>query len=423
MITLELAPSGDHFLHRGKPFFYLGDTIWAAFSNVTLDEWSRYLAVRRAQNFNVLQISILPITHDRSVPPTEVPPFELHPDGRWDFSRLNEAYFHKAETMVEMAVEAGFLPVLTVLWCSYVPDTRCSRGSPIASAMDLAHVAPYATAVTNRFKHFGPIMVVSGDTRFESEAEAPYYGAAFDAVKAAWPEAITSMHLHPEGELSPRFNEAVDFYSYQSGHAIARADRSYLLAERFCAYTPRRPVLNSEPCYEGHGRLTTDGSRWSREEVRKAAWQSLLSGAKMGVAYGAHGVWSFHRRGFDFLAKKRSLEPFDWEDSLNLPGAADMGFARWVFETKNLFALDPADLLLTGAPEARAMASADRSRLAIYSPSPTDLSVDLDLAGFAVTAIDLASRSIMQPVVRPGWPSVIEQPPTNSDLLILASRH
>jgi hypothetical protein len=100
-----------------------------------------------------------------------------------------------------------------------------------------------------------------------------------------------------------------------------------------------------------------------------------------------------------------------------------MGFARWVFETKDLFALDPADLLLTGAPEARAMASADRSRLAIYSPSPTDLSVDLDLAGFAVTAIDLASRSIMQPVVRPGWPSVIEQPPTNSDLLILASRH
>ena len=82
---------------------------------MTLEEWSRYLAVRRAQNFNVLQISILPITHDRSVPPTEVPPFELHPDGRWDFSRLNEAYFDKAETMVGMAVEAGFLPVLTVL--------------------------------------------------------------------------------------------------------------------------------------------------------------------------------------------------------------------------------------------------------------------------------------------------------------------
>jgi hypothetical protein len=419
VIELQLAPSGDYFMRDGKPFFYLADTIWATFSNVTLLEWARYLKMRRAQNFNALQISILPITHDRSVPPSETPPFELRPDGSWDFTRPNAAYFDNAEAMVEMAVSEGFLPVLTVLWCSYVPDTRCSRGSPIASAMDLAHVAPFATYVTNRFRRFNPVMVISGDTRFESDAEAPYYSAAFDAVKAAWPEAITSMHLHPEGDLPQSFADRVDFYCFQSGHHILHENRSYLLAEKFSAYWPKRPVLNSEPCYEGHGRLVPDGTRWSREEVRKASWQSLFSGAKMGIAYGGHGVWSFHRREFDFLAKARSLEPFDWEDAMHLPAATDVGYARWLFETKKLFALDPADILRTGMPEARAVASADRTRFAVYSPSSADLVLDLNLASYDLIAIDLSTRQVIRPTIKPGSPSTIEQSGVNTDVLIL----
>ncbi|MEJ1156744.1 apiosidase-like domain-containing protein [Prosthecomicrobium sp. N25] len=422
MARLTRAPTGDHFLKDGKAFFYLADTVWATFSNVDYDEWARYLAVRRRQGFTALQISILPITHDRSVPPSEIPPFELHPDGRWDFARPNPAYFDRAERMVGMAVEAGFLPVLTVLWCSYVPDTRCSRGSPIASAMALANVAPYARHVTERFRRFEPVMVISGDTRFESEMEAPYYGAALDAVRAVWPEATISMHLHPEGDLPPPFDTAVDFYSFQSGHHVAHADRAWRLAEKFRAYPKPIPVLNSEPCYEGHGRIAPDGSRWSRAEVRRAAWQSLMSGAKMGVAYGAHGVWSFHRRGFDFLARARSLEPFDWEDALQLPGAVDMGFARHLFETHALFALDPTGLLTTGGPEARAMASADGRRIAVYCPAPTDLVLAADLAGWRVTAIDLEARAAFWPEVLPGAASTILQPALNADYLVLAER-
>lgn len=422
MTMLTRAPHGSHFLRDGKPFFYLADTVWATFSNVTLEEWARYLAVRRTQGFNALQISILPITHDRSVPPEEIAPFETGPDGRWILSRPNEVYFDRAERMIEMAVAEGFLPVLTVLWCSYVPDTRCSRGSPIPSAMALEDVAPYAAMATRRFRRFDPVMVISGDTRFESPAEAPYYGAAMEAVKREWPEAIISMHLHPEGELPPPFDTAVDFYSFQSGHQIAHADRPWTLAERFCAYPSRVPILNSEPCYEGHGRLTQDGSRWSREEVRRAAWQSLLSGARMGVAYGAHGVWSFHRRGFEFLARARSLEPYDWEDALTMPGSWDMGFARYLFETHDLFSLAPAPMLQGATPQVRAMASADRSRIAIYCPEATDLTVTVDLADYDVQGIDLGERRAFWPVVEGGLPSLLRQPRHSGDCLILARR-
>lgn len=422
MARLVPAPNGRHFLREGRPFFYLADTVWATFSNVTLEEWARYLAVRRMQGFNALQISILPITHDRSVPPVEVPPFETDAGGRWILSRPNAAYFDRAERMVEMAVAEGFLPVLTVLWCSYVPDTRCSRGSPIASAMAPEDVAPYATMVTRRFRRFDPVMVISGDTRFESPAEAPYYGTAMDAVKREWPQATVSMHLHPEGHLPPPFDTAVDFYSFQSGHHVAHSDRPWTLAETFLAFPARIPILNSEPCYEGHGRITEDGSRWSRDEVRRAAWQSLLSGASMGVAYGAHGVWSFHRRGFDFLAKARSLEPFDWEDALAMPGAWDMGYARYVFETHDLFALEPAVVLEGARPQVRAMATADRSRIAVYCPAPTDLRLTVDLAGYDVRGIDLGERRAFWPVVETGPRSLVRQPALNGDCLIMADR-
>ncbi len=422
MIELTLAPSRDHYRHDGKPFFYLADTVWAAFSNIGLDGWARYLKVRREQGFNALQISILPILHDRSIPVPEDPPFAVGADGRWDFDRPNLAYFERAETMLQMAVDQGFLPVLVMLWCCYVPDTRCVRGSPVPQPMRLDQVRPFAEFALRRFLRFRPVVMVSGDTRFESPSESPYYAAAFDGVRAVAPDAITALHLHPEGDVPAEFADRVDFLAYQSGHHIQHADRPWRLAEKFRGLGRPVPVLNSEPCYEGHGRIVPDGSRWSRAEVRKATWQSLLAGAKMGITYGAHGIWSFHRRGQRFIARDRSLEPFDWEDALALPGAVDMGFARFLYETLDLFALDPAEILLSGKPEARAAATADRRRIAIYSPSPTDLAVDLDLAGYRVTGLDLESRAAFYPAVETGPRSTILQPRANADVLILAER-
>ena len=123
------------------------------------------------------------------------------------------------------------------------------------------------------------------------------------------------MHLHPEGDLPPAFVDAVDFYMYQSGHGAGRQDRPYGLAEKFTAYPVKRPVVNSEPPYEGHGRVG-ERSRFNAFDVRKATWQSLLSGAKMGVTYGAHGIWMFHQRGMKFLNAARSFEPYPWDVAL-----------------------------------------------------------------------------------------------------------
>ena len=153
--------------------------------------------------------------------------------------------------------------------------------------------------------------------------------------------------------------------------ALASQQQPYTFAEKFAAYPVKRPVVNSEPPYEGHGRVG-ERTRFNAFDIRKATWQSLLSGARMGITYGAHGVWSCHRRGMNFLNAQRSFEPYAWDEALLLDGAWDVGFARYLFETYNLFAANPAAIVRSDDPEIRAAATADLSTLAVYSPYAFD---------------------------------------------------
>ena len=36
---LTIAENKKHLLKDGKPFFYLADTCWSAFTNITDEEW------------------------------------------------------------------------------------------------------------------------------------------------------------------------------------------------------------------------------------------------------------------------------------------------------------------------------------------------------------------------------------------------
>jgi hypothetical protein len=288
--------------------------------------------------------------------------------------------------------------------------------------MPFEAVAPYATYAAERFKKYDPMFFISGDTRFESPDEEPYYMAALEAVRAVCPQALLTMHLSPQGDLPLSFMDVIDFYMYQSGHHAGHQDRPYTFAEKFTAYPVKRPVVNSEPPYEGHGRVG-ERTRFNAFDIRKATWQSLLAGAKMGITYGAHGVWSFHRRGMNFLNAHRSFEPYDWDVALTLDGGWDVSFAKWIFELYNLFELDPAPLVLNGDPEIRLAANQDRTRIAVYVPYSFDLELDLDLSGFDCVGIDLPSRRITTPDVQPGPRSRLAMHRFNTDVLFLATKN
>jgi len=55
---VQMSVNKRSFQLNGMPFFYLADTVWSAFTNITLEDWEFYLDKRRKQGFNVLQINV-----------------------------------------------------------------------------------------------------------------------------------------------------------------------------------------------------------------------------------------------------------------------------------------------------------------------------------------------------------------------------
>jgi hypothetical protein len=418
MGSVTVAASKDRFLRDGRPFFYLADTCWSAFTNVRPGEWEQYLDVRAAQGFNALQITILP-QWDRTVVDFAPPPFRAARDGSPDYARPEDSYFENASRMLEAAVSRGFVPALVLLWCDRVRGTWACRRMP-DHEMPLEAIAPFVRYAAKTFGRFDPLWLVSGDTDLLTEDTVERYLLALRTVKEAMPDSLTTLHLQPQTDLPERVEQAreLDFYMYQSGHHVDQTT-AYLLAERFAGKSVKRPVVNGEPCYEAHGFGNSYG-RFGAFHVRKAIWQSLLAGAKAGVTYGAHGIWSWHRRGMPFGAASFSSLPLPWNEALRLEGAWDAGYARWLFDVYALADLDPVTVPGLHA-EVRVAASPSGTLVAAYAPYAAEIDFGRDLSGHEAVLVDLAARRIVRPVLRHGvGGSRLVLPDANADMLFVA---
>jgi Protein of unknown function (DUF4038) len=428
MNKLGINKDKDCFIQNGKPFFYLADTIWSAFTHVDLTEWEEYLNYRKMQGFNVLQISILPISHDASESDINIQPFETDEKGVFNYKKINPVYFERARKMLDMARDKGFIPALVVLWGNVVKDTWMSDAHP-ENIMPLDMVKPYTEYIVKEFSRFNPIYLISGDTNFGSEQTTAYYMAAMETIKKVSPDSLTTLHIcggntnYPEDVIeSPH----LDFYMYQSCHMIENQEWSYELAEQFLAKSVKRPIVNGEPCYDGHGHGGKYG-RFNEFDIRKATWQSLLSGAKAGVTYGAHGVWSWHKKNKAFNNVGFSGIPFDWRTSLRLEGAWEAGFAKWIFENFELVNTNPVKLVVndseTQRNEIRMSADKDMEKFALYVPYSTEIKLSLDLSKYDLTLITLKNRYFTKPEVKvEGNISFIKPYDFNSDAILIGKK-
>lgn len=424
MIRLAVSNTGNFLTMNHKPFFYLADTVWSVFSNASLDEWEEYLAYRRMQGFNILQINVL-YQWDAVEEGRSIYPFPRKENGSFDFGKPVADYFDRAQTMLDMAVSCGFTPALVLLWCNFVPGTWASRRAP-EQVMPRETVRPYVEYALERFSRFDPIYIISGDTDLDTEEASDYYRIVLDTIEEMSPRSLVTMHLAGSRFPTERFiqHKKLDFYMFQSGHGFAEEEIPYarnpaLMSEKFVRLAVKKPVINGEPCYEGIN--SYEGERFSAAQVRKAIWKSLLSGASAGTAYGAHGVWSWHRKAD--MGKAQGLDPFDWRIALRFDGAWDAVYAKWVFETYNLFGVEPVDREKTGNDRVCVSSSRNGDRMAVYIPYSMDVELPVDLTGYHCTMLHLEKRNAISPEVETSnGRSCIRMSPFNSDALFIAWR-
>ncbi|MFW5980501.1 MAG: DUF4038 domain-containing protein [Halanaerobiaceae bacterium] len=424
MTKLSIKDNTYFVDEKGDPFFYLADTIWSSFTNTTLNEWEQYLDYRAEQGFNVLQINILR-QWDASESDLELEPFKIKKNGKYDFSRPDEEYFTRAEKMLEMAVARDFIPALVVLWGNYVPGTWLAEMDENKRVMTLPEMKNYVEYAVDRFSKFNPVYLVSGDTGFQSDKADEYYLQAMKIIKEKTPEVLTTLHIKGASHnVSQKLIEAeeYDFYLYQSGHTRDYSQGAYKLVQAFQNKSVKRPILNGEPCYEGIKPHDEKGQgRFTALEVRKAIWQSLLSGAGAGVTYGAHGLWSWHKRGMSFGSKDVFDMPFIWSNALRLRGAEDATRARWIFEKYNLFGLEPVADIINKTEEIR-MAETENC-IVIYTPYNTGIKVNRNLSSYDLTVFELAPEKTGKPLVEQNDnQSIIQMGRFNTDRLIIGEK-
>ena len=96
------------------------------------------------------------------------------------------------------------------------------------------------------------------------------------------------------------------------------------------------------------------------------------SGAKAGIAYGAHGVWSWYKYGKEFKNKNYGGKASSWQTTLRFKGARDASFVKWLFEIYDLFDLEPSCDGIVNENEfhrnkIRMSASKDNKKVVIYT--------------------------------------------------------
>jgi len=236
MIPVTVAAERDRFERAGRPFFYLADTVWSAFTNATTEEWKEYLSHRRLQGFNALQINVLP-QWDRSRGEEPFEPFARKGKHGWDFTAPNTKYFQRAKTMADMAADQGFVPALVLLFCNYVPGTWGAERMPEHVITD-EELEPYVSHAAELFRELKPIYLVSADTRFLRPEAVAFYHKALSLIKRHAPESLATLHLAPNAELPAELVEAeeLDFTMYQAGHLaeppVRRQGRSHVRGPR-----------------------------------------------------------------------------------------------------------------------------------------------------------------------------------------------
>ncbi len=290
---LKISENKRYFMNGREPFFWLGDTAWLLFANVTEEEAYVYLKNRAEKGFNVILASLIhamPRMKDVNM---------MHTRSRYDV--CSEEYWNHCDRIISMAEELGLYMALLPSWGSIVKKKIITMGN----------VERYASFLVKRFGHRENVIWLLG-----GDINAAGYEEIYETLGTILKQGCTSQLIgfHPFGRCSSTmwFREAkwLDFNMFQSGHRRYdqctlnawddKNDGSEYFGEDNWKYVKRdyelsdKPTLDGEPSYEWILQGLHDKTQpyWVAKDVRRYAYWSVLAGAA-GHTYGDNSVMQF----------------------------------------------------------------------------------------------------------------------------------
>ena len=356
----------------GEPFFYLADTAWALFAQLTEEDISQYLTDRAEKGFTVIQTVVIlygPVERKNAYGETS-----LHEK---DPCYPNEAYFSLVDYTVNLAQELGLYIALMPTWGSHWSSENEDR------IFDPQNAFTWGQFLGNRYNDEKIIWVLGGDQTIKNDEERKIIDSMAKGLKAGdggW--HLLTFHPRGPGSASREVADAdwIDFYMHQSSHSAHDHDNGMFIDHDY-ALTPVKPTLDGESKYEalqvgfyfeGNNRL----DRFDDYDCRQAAYWAMLAGA-CGHAYGHNSVFQMWEPGMPGVFGVNIA----WKDALDHPGAFQMGIMKEFFESMAWQKLIPCQRLVKDGPtfrgaKIRAALANDNSFAVIYSPRGEPFTID-----------------------------------------------
>jgi hypothetical protein len=299
----------------GKPFLMLGESPQAMIGNLSEAEAELFLANRKSHGFNTVWINLLCASYTGcnadgttlTFPP--IAPFTVGNNlSTYDLSTPNEAYFARADRMLQLAAKYGFLVILdpaeTGSWLS------------VLQSNGLTKARAYGRYLGTRYRDSPNIVWMSGNDfqSWRTLSDDALVREVALGIKDTDPNHIHTIELvGSSSSLDDSFWAPII-----SLNAAYTTDSTY--AEVLHAYnqSASMPVFMVEANYEFENNSTPAILR------RQEYWTSL-SGAT-GQLYGNGYTWGFST---------------GWKNQLDTPGAVQIAYVKALFEPRAWYELVP----------------------------------------------------------------------------------
>ena len=331
---LRMSPGRRNVVHAdGTPFLVVADTAWAIPFRATPAQVRTYAADRKGKGFNTT--FLLTVQPDKFAKGPDARDTVLGfdrafldiPDGH--MNQLQPAYYQTLDRLVQILIDHELTPLYAPVAHGYGWKGETAIGSEV-SADEYARYNRYLVA---RYGSLPAFWLVSLDSNGLAPGVKPAgeaietwdgYGqptglhySPYDDYLASWatPDSTCCFHFNRTHQGEPW----LDFQWAQTGHDGLHL---YHKVQRMYDEQPVKAVMNGESTYEAMGEGRHGLGWWQGED----AWNQLMHGGTMGVAYGAVSVWQWKVSRDEPGWPEWTNAPLSWRDALDLEGSRFVGF-------------------------------------------------------------------------------------------------
>ena len=301
----------------GTPFVWLGDTWWKGLcKRISFEGFKELTADRVEKGFTLIQIVC-------GTYPDELgllkPSWENEggmPYLKQDFSVVNPEYFNYADRRIEHLIDNGLTPAIVGGWGRAVT----------LNAVGLPGYKRHFRNLIARYGAYPVIFFVGGET---AKKQGPWYEAAeymdgIDPYNRLMANATSGMRGALKG--SKVFDFDINITGHRSWETV---DKVLSHLKKSYAYSPRKPFVSGESCYEEHMQMNPAYLQ------RNQYWRIMLGGAA-GHTYGAAGIWHMGTPEIHGNWGGWGHQPYDlttWREGMDFPGSAQLGRSKKLLAT------------------------------------------------------------------------------------------